>query len=133
MERMIREALAPVLADVRATGAPEPRVVEADWDPDLQSTVHLFRPDGTGAGVGVLRTASRANRAVQAADGTQQWVIESLWFAGRPTNWPVCPAHPHTHPMRAVLLRGTPTWQCPEQPAVVVPIGALPGQPADTR
>ena len=125
MERMIADALAPVLADIRATGAPEPTVIDADWDPELKSTVHLARADGSGQGVGVLRRTSLANRVAQAADGTQQWVIETLWSERRPTNWPVCPAHPDTHPMSAVLLRKQPTWQCPELRDVHIPIGAL--------
>lgn len=125
MERMVADALAPVLADIRATGAPEPRVVDADWDPELQSTVHLFRADGSGQGVGVLRRTTPANRVVQAAEGTQEWVIETLWSERRSTNWPICPAHPDTHPMSAVLLGNRPTWRCPRLPGVHVPIGAL--------
>lgn len=130
---MIADALEPVLTDIRTTGAPAPRIADERWDPE-QSTVVLLRPDGTGAGVGVDRAASRPARVVQAADAAQEWVIESFWRLGLATGWPICPAHPATHPLGAVLDGDRPLWRCPAGAAVAIPIGSLErDQPADTR
>lgn len=124
---MLTAALAPVLRDLRRTGGPVPIVEDRDWtnDPAAPSAM-LGSADGTAAGVYATRSAAQAERVAEVAGRVQEWAIEELWRDSR-TNWPPCPRHPASHPMRAQVCHGVAVWQCPADDVDVVPVGRLGG------
>ena len=118
----LTRALAPVLRDVRTTGAPEPRVDRYGWveDPAVASAML-----GGGTGLIVVVDVPEANRIAEAASQVQEWVIEELWGSAS-TNWPSCPRHRASHPLRSAVLDGVATWICPHDDDPIGPIGSLP-------
>lgn len=121
----MRQALAPVLHDLEGAVVAAPRIESADWseDPDWPS-VMLWSPTGSGMGVRVSRLARLSERVASVADQVQEFVIEELWRQA-PTNWPPCPRHPTTHPMKAMAQDDAAVWVCPVDDALVSLIGAL--------
>jgi hypothetical protein len=129
VDKLLEQAMEPVLRDLRSAGIPAPRVKDDDWagDPDWASAM-LWSPGGSGSGSGtgvrVSRSASEIERVMEIADQIQEWAIEELW--GRaPTNWPPCPNHPDTHPMKATTRTGVAVWACPADQMPFSPIGEL--------
>ena len=118
--------MAPVLRDLRTTGVDSPRIDAADWagEPEAVSAM-LMAPDGSGMGVSILRADTPAERVVSMADQVQEWAWEVLWSQGAPTNWPVCPRHPTTHPMMPTVQTAMAAWVCPQDCSFVAPVGAL--------
>jgi hypothetical protein len=98
VDRLLEQAMEPVLPDLRSAGIAAPRVEDDDWaaDPDWASAM-LRSPDGSGTGVRVTRSASEADRVMEIADQIQEWAIEELWGLA-PTNWP--PARTTRTPIR---------------------------------
>lgn len=119
---VLTRALAPVLHDVRTTGAPEPGLDRYGWvdDPSVASAML-----GGGTGLIVVVDVPEANRIAAAADQVLEWVIEELWGSAT-TNWPPCPHHRASHPLRSVVLDGLATWICPNDGDPIGPVGALP-------
>ncbi|MQW76382.1 hypothetical protein GHK92_10885 [Nocardioides sp. dk4132] len=124
MDDVLAAALAPVLADVRATGAPEPRVVASDWtaDPALPAAM-LWSADGSGVGMFVRAAEMPAARAVHASEQVQDWVLEEL--PGVHAVWPPCPAHAAAHSLSPVLVDGVARWVCASDRVVIAAIGEL--------
>lgn len=127
MHEHLIAAMAPVLADLRATGGPLPRVADTEWtnDPAAPSAM-LWSPSGSGSGISVRLGDSPADRVANAADQVQEWAIEELW-ADSPTNWPPCRRHPGTHPLAAAVIGGIPRWTCPKDGTGFAEIGSLSG------
>jgi len=126
MADLLDGALAPVLRDVRATGAPEPGVDGYGWVDDPTVASAMLRGD---TGLIVVVDVPEANRIAAAADQVQEWVIEELWGSST-TNWPACPHHRASHPLRPVVLDGVATWICPNDGDPIGPVGSLPAVPA---
>ncbi len=126
MHVQLAGALAPVIADVTTNGAPVPRVVDEDWAADADSaSAMLWSGDGShGAGVSVPLDRPRPEQVRQAADMVQDWVVDELWGTAA-TNWPRCPHHPATHPLRAVVRDGAARWSCPRDGTPVAVVGTL--------
>ena len=125
MDESLRQALKPVLRDLQSTGVAAPRIEDVGWtdDPDRPS-VMLWSADGSGTGVFVSRSQSLPERAAAMADKVQEWAIEEVW--GRaPTNWPPCPRHPDSHPMKATTQGGVPAWVCPADDTFVATVGTV--------
>jgi hypothetical protein len=125
VDEVLREAMAPVLRDLRGAGIAEPRVEDDDWtgDPDSAS-VMLWSPDGSGTGVYVSRSAPAFERVAAMADQVQEWAIEEL--SGKaPTNWPRCPNHPSGHPMKPSTRDRAAVWVCPSDGTPFSPVGSL--------
>ena len=122
---MLTEALAPVLRDLRDTGAPVPMVEDRAWtgDPAAPSAM-LGSPDGSGRGVFVHRGIPAVEAVATVADQVQEWAVEELASAGR-SNWPPCPRRPATHPLGAVARAAAAVWICPVDGAVIAPVGEL--------
>lgn len=125
MDEVLRQALVPVLRDLESSGIATPRIEVDGWwsDPDLP-TVMLWSPDGSGMGVNVFPPTRMSERIASVADQIQELVIEELWRRG-PTNWPRCPRHPSTHPMKALAQDDAAMWACPLDDTFVALIGAL--------
>ena len=125
MDPELVRALAPVLADLRATGAPVPRIEEHDWTGQRDRPGAVLRGRG-GSGQGVATTRGRppAQQVTEVADQVQEWAVEDLWGTA-PTNWPRCPHHPMTHPLEARLQDAAAWWVCPRDGVRVSEVGAL--------
>ncbi len=121
MDDVLRQALEPVLRDIESTGAPTPRIGDADW---ANEAAMLWSADGSGMGVTVTATDPEADRTAKAADQVQEWVIEELWGQAA-TNWPPCPNHPDSHPLSAEVRDDVAVWVCPRERTVFAAVGSL--------
>ena len=125
MDPELTRALAPVLADLRATGAPLPRIEASGWPADAtRAGAMLWSRRGSGQGVAVTLGRPPAEQVAEVADQVQEWAVEDLWGTA-PTNWPPCPHHPTTHPLEARLDDATAWWVCPRGGSRVSPVGTL--------
>ena len=125
MDPELTRALAPVLHDLRATGAPLPRIEPSPWTGDLNRPGAMLRsPDGRGQGVAVTSGRPRVEQVAEVADRVQEWAVEELWGQA-PTNWPRCPRHPDSHPLEARLRGGAAWWTCPRDDVAVSEVGDL--------
>src|SRR5664279_4539264 len=68
MHGLLSAAMAPVMADLRATGGPLPMVDDEDWvdDPEYASAM-LRGPDGRGFGITVRLAAAECDRIASVA------------------------------------------------------------------
>lgn len=126
---VLREAAAPVLRDIAASGAIGLDVREEAHADRGHETVCAWvsGADGiTGMGIWVLLGSSAAERIVELAEQLQEWEIEELSAAGRPATWPECPEHPNSHPLEPVVEgENDAVWRCPRSWHVICAIGAL--------
>jgi hypothetical protein len=101
-------------------------VVDDGWTGDPGSAgAMLWSADGDhGSGVSVQVGGSRPEQVAQVADQVQDWVVDELW-GSTATNWPPCPQHPTTHPLRAAVSDGAARWTCPRTGTPVAVVGAL--------
>jgi len=76
-------------------------------------------------GVWLDLSQSHAERLAHLADQIQEWAVEELARLHRPTNWPVCPAHPVNHPLKATVENGQAVWACPQGDTAPSPVGEL--------
>lgn len=120
----VEEVLAPVLRDMRATGAPLPAVrFEKQAENDLWLAM-LTAPDSSGHGCYVDLATPLDSAVAAAADGAQEWVFDQQDIPGT-SNWPPCPLHPWNHPLGAKAVGGHAVWTCRKDGAVVTKIGRL--------
>ena len=91
-------------------------------DGDLAAAMTWW-PDGSGAGIHVVRADPLPERVEQLSDQFAVHEMEALWAAGRSPVWPPCPLHPDSHPLQAALVDGAAVWQCGNQ--VIAEIGSL--------
>lgn len=126
VDAVLRQALEPILRDLKRGGLDEPRIEDRDWTGDSETTsAMLWSIDGSGSGVSVLLSETPSERIADMADQVQQWAIEDqLWRAGA-TNWPRCPAHPNAHPLQAAAVNDAAVWVCPQNRDVVAQIGEV--------
>lgn len=124
MNDLLASALAPVIADVRATGVPEPRIEASVWtgDPGMPAAM-LWSTDGSGVGIFVRAGDEESRRVAHAAEQVQDWVIEECPASA--ANWPPCPAHPGSHALSPVVVGGVAEWACATERVVVAPLGGL--------
>jgi hypothetical protein len=126
LDTALEEALAPVLSDLESTGSVIPEVRDEPWLATAeQVTAMLYSADGSGQGISARPADPLPERIASVADQVQEWVVEELCSVGRPTNWPQCPQHPHSHPLTAVERDGRAVWACPTTAGVVREIGQL--------
>jgi hypothetical protein len=125
---MLRETLAPLLRDLRASGAVMPDIDESGWDtdPDVVSAL-IIRPGMSQWGIRLRRTLSAADRLADLADQVQEWQVEELWAIGRGATWPECPEHPNSHPLSAGIHGDDAVWTCLKNRHVICHIGELRG------
>ena len=124
----LREAMAPVLRDIQASGAIPPIIHEETQDGahDEWVGVMLWGSDGTGMGVFIPAESIAAEQVVRLAEQVQEWEIEELASVGRSATWPECPEHPNSHPLQPVADdRNRAVWQCPRSGQVISQVGAL--------
>lgn len=125
MDEVLRQAMEPVLRDLRGVALAPVRIEADDWTGDEEwPSAMLWSTDGSGTGVSVRRSAATAERVASVAEQVQEWAFEELW-GHAPTNWPPCPSHPDNHPLTPAARGGQAVWLCPGDQAVVARIGAL--------
>lgn len=122
----LTSALAPVLRDLRRSGIGGWRIDDADWIDDPEIVSATFHIGDSGTGFSFVRSDPECERVASVADGIHEVLAEELAFREQPTNWPRCPHHPTTHPLRALVIDQTAVWWCPTNQAVVAPIGECP-------
>jgi hypothetical protein len=125
MDEVLARAMEPVLRDLPTAGIAEPRITGDDWtdNPDT-ATAMLWSSNGSGTGVYISRSATEPDRTAMITDQIQDWAIEQLWGESA-TNWPPCPNHPESHPMKASTREGVARWVCPTDGMPFSPIGDL--------
>jgi hypothetical protein len=122
---VLAEALKPVLRDLKSTGAPLPEVREEDWAADpAREVAYLVSQDGSMSGIAVELNAAEVDRTVWVTDQVQDWVIEELQGTTT-TNWPPCPNHPETHPLRCAARGADARWVCPHDGTTFQHVGLL--------
>jgi hypothetical protein len=114
MNDLVRAAIDLVRADAQRSGAPGPPYIDGDWE---------FYDDVTQPDPELI---------VMVADRLQTDIIEGLWARRSPTNWPPCPVHPRTHPMRPVIADGRAMCACADGTPYDV-IGSLFPSPRQRR
>ena len=127
----LREAMAPVLRDIRASGAIPPIIWEETHDGagDEFVSVMLWGSDGTGMGVFIPAEPTAAEQVARLAEQVQEWEIEELASASRSATWPECPEHPNSHPLEPEPAgRNRAVWRCPRSGDVISQVGALGGK-----
>lgn len=125
MHELLVEALAPVQRDIRASGLRPLRLRELESDLPGAASAMLRGRNGYGMGVMIMLEEPEADRLARVTDQVQEFVIEELWYDS-PTNWPPCPRHPATHPLRVTVRDGAAVWVCPRDQITVAPVGSLP-------
>lgn len=127
MHHALARALDPVLRDARFAGLVSPVFEAYPYEAIPDRAWVLFGAAGVACrvGVSIRLDGDPVEQIVEAADVVQEWFIETVLWPGRPTNWPVCPDHPDTHPLAPRLVDSTATWVCPVAGTVIAPIGSL--------
>jgi hypothetical protein len=124
----LHDNLAPVLNDIRTTGAIVPEIREEEHKDLGQGMVSAWfqAPDGvTGMGLRVNMALPTADRLADIADQFQEWEVEELAAAGRSATWPERPEHPKSHPLSPQVRDGAAVWSCPRNGHVEYPIGGM--------
>lgn len=127
VHELLVEALAPVRRDIRATGLRPLRLREMEpmgYEVPDSASAMLRGRNGYGMGVMIMLREPEADRIARATERVQEFVIEELWYDS-PTNWPPCPHHPVTHPLRVEVRDGAATWVCPRDQVTVTLVGSL--------
>jgi hypothetical protein len=123
---VLREVMAPVVWDILTSGAVLPVIQDEAYPEDDETfCVWLWGSDGTGLGVWIYEARLGAEQVAWVAEQVQDWEIEELAAVGRSATWPVCPDHPDSHPLDAVVDDGNAVWRCPRSGRTISAIGAF--------
>jgi hypothetical protein len=126
-QQQLQAALAPMLRDMRATGAVLPDIVPEAHEDRGEAFVCAWIDDGDlgGCGISVWITESPADQVSQLAEQLVEWANDVQ--SGRTATWPPCPDHPDGHALWPDCEDGRAVWKCSTSDRVVCAIGALPG------
>jgi hypothetical protein len=113
------KALRIVNQDLEAAGIPAPTIA---W---VQNGVELSFRDGAGHWTNVDLVQSDAEVLERVADMVHDYLVEDMWSLGRPSNWPPCPDHPRSHPLRVLRDGDDVSWACPAGGRSRIPVGEL--------
>ena len=126
MHDKLKQALEPVLHDLRETGAPYPVIDDHEWDDNPRyASARLIGGTGGGSGVNIGIEDSELERVLRATDQTQDWVLDELWKSGAATNWPPCPRRPGRHPLWCQPVDDVAMWVCTTDAVAIAPVGSL--------
>jgi hypothetical protein len=129
MERsVLRGAVAPLLADLAASGMSLPDIREEAREERATASVCAWiqGSGATGEGISVLLDRPPAEQVAQLAEQLQNWAADQLHDAGLPPEWPACPEHPSPpHRLEPEVRDRAAVWACLESGRVMWAIGAL--------
>jgi hypothetical protein len=120
---VLREAVAPVLRDLRATGETLPDIREESHHDRGEDAVCAWveGPDRTGQGLDIWLNGSAAFQLYSLAGQLQSWKVDQL---GPGSWWPRCPRHADCG-LTAYIDGELAVWTCPASDQVIAPIGSL--------
>lgn len=126
-ERLIvREAAAPVLRDMAATGPIVLDVREeahADNGSDVVCAWVRSSLGNAAMGISIYLASPVTKRVAELAEQLQEFELEELCAAGRSATWPECPEHPDSHPLEPAVRDDAAMWLCPRSGDVICAIG----------
>lgn len=125
---VLREAVAPVLRDLAASGMTEPEVrAEAHEDRGTEAVCAWIQGSAGahGQGIWIWLASSPAERVEALAAQFQLWAADVLHDAGHSPEWPRCPEHPGSHALSPDASAGSAAWRCPQSDHLICEIGAL--------
>jgi hypothetical protein len=127
---ILREAVAPLLRDMEATGQAVPNIrAEAHADRGTGIVCAWIRdPGGAGHSISVLPPEPRGDQLCDLAEQLQDWA-RNVQVDPQQRPWPDCPAHPGAHRLEPEATGETAVWWCPQTTRVVAEIGALGSMP----
>jgi hypothetical protein len=120
---VLREAVAPVLRDLRATGETLPDIREESHHDRGQDAVCAWvqGPGQYGQGLDVWLNGSAAFQLYSLAEQLQSWKVDQL---GPGSWWPRCPQHVDCG-LTADIDGELPVWVCPPSGQIIAAIGSL--------
>ncbi len=120
---VLREAVAPVLRDLKATGETLPDIREESHHDRGEGAVCAWvqGPGWTGQGIDVWLNGSAAFQFYSLAEQLQSWKVDQL---GPGYWWPRCPQHADCG-LTADIDGERAVWACPASGQVIAPIGSL--------
>lgn len=124
---VLREAVAPVLRDLEATGQTLPDIREEAHEDRGQDAVcaWIHHPaSGGGEGISVELYCGPALRLYYLAEQLQRWKNDELIDAGR-RPWPECPDHDGCFALSPDTRDDVAVWCCPQTGRVIAEIGRL--------
>lgn len=124
---VLREAVAPVLRDLEATGQTLPDIREEAHEDRGQDAVcaWIHHPaSGGGEGISVELYCGPALRLYHLAEQLQRWKNDELIDAGR-RPWPECPDHDGCFALSPDTRDDVTVWCCPQTGRVIAEIGRL--------
>ena len=93
---VLRRAVAPLMADLAASGMRLPDIREDAHEERESPSIcgWIQGPGGTGEGISVLLETSPAEQVAQLAEQFQNWAADQLHDARRSPEWPAYPSTP---------------------------------------
>lgn len=124
---VLRQAAAPLLADLAASGLGLPDIRDEAHEEREAAVCGWIQGRGrTGEGIWVLLDSSPAEQVAQLAEQVQNRAADQLNDAGRPPEWPGCPQHPSPpHRLDPQLRDSRASWVCWQTGQVIWPVGEL--------
>jgi|SRR5580693_4834150 hypothetical protein len=119
----LRDALAPVMRDLKVTGQAPPLIREESREDlgDDAICAWIEGPDGTGQGIRMWLNGSAGYQLYSLAEQLQEWTADQ-W-----TTWPPCPIHPGAgHRLEPEIRDDEAVWLCPRDGETVAAVGSLP-------
>jgi hypothetical protein len=124
---VLREAVAPVLRDLEATGQTLPDIREEAHEDRGEDAVCAWIPHpggGGGESISVELYCGEAYRLFYLAEQLQSWKNDELIDARR-RPWPECPDHPGPCTLSPDVRDEVAVWCCPDSGRVIAAIGTL--------
>jgi len=114
-QAVLRQAVAPLLADLAASGMSLPDIRGEAHEERRAASVcgWIHGPGRTGQGIWVLLDSRPAEQVVQLAGQIQRSAADQLAGAGRSPEWPACPGHSGSpHRLEPEVRDGVAVWAC---------------------
>jgi hypothetical protein len=124
---VLRDAVAPVLRDLKATAHVLPDIREEAHHDRGQDAVCAWiqGPGGTGQGIDVCLNGPPGFQLCSLAEQLQSWKADQLLDSGQGPWWPRCPQHPVDCRLGPDIVDEIAVWSCPRSGQVIATIGSL--------
>jgi len=121
---VFREAVAPLLRDLRATGETLPDIREESRHDRGEDAICAWiqGPGQAGQGIDVWLTGTAAFQLYSLAEQFQSWKVDQL---GPGSCWPRCREHAPDGGLMPDIDGAVAVWICPVSGQIIAPIGAL--------